>query len=134
MHLDEHKDWKARMEAAKKRNEELLLRFEKWLKEKSLSKKTIDTHVGNIRFFSEVYLLHTSEPEIEDGWQDIEGFLGFFIEKATWASKYTLQENIASFQKFYNFLYEIGEISASDLQEMQEMIKSRKKLWLNAKR
>jgi len=46
------------------------------------------------------------------------------------ASKYTIQENIASFKKFYTFLYEKVEVSKNELNEMKELIKEEKADWI----
>ncbi|HFA50195.1 MAG TPA: hypothetical protein ENJ95_14385 [Bacteroidetes bacterium] len=38
------------------------------------------------------------------------------------ASKYTIQENIASFKKFYTYLYEAGKITKEELKEIKDLI------------
>ena len=63
----------------------------------------------------------------EKGALEIGSFLGdYFIRKTSWASKYTVQENIASFKKFYTFLNENKKVSDDELQEMKQLIKDRK--------
>lgn len=47
-----------------------------------------------------------------------------------WASVTSIKENITSFKKFYQFMYENGEISKNDLFELKEEIKNCKDEWL----
>lgn len=67
----------------------------------------------------------------EEGLLEIGSFLGdYFIRKAAWASKYSIQENISSFKKFYTFLVKIEKTDVEDLQKMHELIKEEKAYWL----
>lgn len=127
----DYQNWEKGVKAEEKVNQELLSEFEKWLQNKKLSSKTINYHVGNIDFYINHYLLYYDVTPATEGWQEISGFLGdFFIRKTTWASKYTVKENIASLKKFYNFLNEIGKLSDADLNEFWEIIKDEKESWL----
>ena len=126
-----YKEWEIQIERAKKHNNELLKEFEDTLIEKSLKPKTIKNHLENIDFFANDYLLRYDITLVEEGAQNIGMFLGdFFIRKASWASKYTIQENIASFKKFYTFLYESGRIPKKELLQMKELIKDEKDEWI----
>ncbi len=131
MNEKEYKDWESEIEKVKNHNHKLLIEFKKWLKKKSLKTNTIKNHIDNIEFYANDFLLHYEIIPVEKGALEIGSFLGdFFISKASWASKYTIQENIASFKKFYTFLYEIGEISKVELNEMKELIKDEKSDWI----
>ena len=127
----EFKEWEKQVEIAKKHNEDLLIEFQQWLENKSLKPKTINGHLDNMRFYANEYLLRYDIIPIEKGSTEIGNFLGdFFIRKTSWASKYTIQENIASFKKLYTFLCENGNTSKSDLNEMKELIKDEKSDWI----
>ncbi len=127
----EYKEWESQIEKAKKHNNKLLIEFEKWLKKKSLKPNTIKNHIDNIEFYANDFLLRYETIPIEEGALEIGGFLGgYFIRKTSWASKYTIQENIASFKKFYTFLNEIGKFSTGELKEMKELIKEEKPDWI----
>ncbi|MBC8384592.1 MAG: recombinase [Candidatus Cloacimonetes bacterium] len=131
MNDKEYNKWEAKVEKIEKDNKSLLVDFEKWLKSKNLKPKTIKNHLLNIEFYINGFLLNYEAETPEEGIIHIGLFLGdYFIRKASWASKYTIQENIASFKKFYTFLNEIGKIDDDDLEEMKEFIKEEKEFWL----
>ena len=128
---EEYEEWEQQVEKAEKHNNKLLTEFEKYLKKKSLKSKTIKNHIYNIEFYVNDFLLRYEIIPAEKGALEIGSFLGdFFIRKASWASKYTIQENIASFKKFYTFLNEVGKISGNELKEMKELIKDEKDDWI----
>ncbi len=132
MDKKEYQEWEKQIEDATKHNNEVLIEFEKYLKAKSLKPKTIKNHIDNIDLFANGYLLRNEITPIEEGCLEIDFFLGdFFIRKATWASKNTIKEYIASFKKFYTFLHEIGKVSKTDLDEMKELIKEEKEDWFS---
>ena len=127
----EYKEWESKIEKAKKYNNKLLIEFEKWLKKKSLKPNTIKNHINNIDFYANNFLLRYEIIPIEEGALEIGGFLGdYFIRKTCWASKYTIQENIASFKKFYTFLNEIEKTSTDELKKMKDLIKEEKQYWI----
>jgi len=131
MNDKEYKEWERQIEEAKMHNNKLIIEFEKHLKTKSLKSNTIKNHIDNIEFFANDFLLRYEIIPVENGVLEIGSFLGdFFIRKVSWASKYTIQENIASFKKFYSFLNEIGKVSEIELAEMKELIKDEKSDWI----
>jgi len=131
MNDKEYKEWERQIEEAKTHNNKLLIEFENHLKTKSLKTNTIKNHIDNVEFYANDFLLRYEIIPVEKGILQIGSFLGdFFIRKASWASKYTIQENIASFKKFYSFLNEIGKVSKIELAEMKELIKDEKSDWI----
>ena len=127
----EYHEWERQVEETKVNNQKLLVEFEKHLISKSLKTKTIKNHLDNIEFYANNFLVHYEVIPAEEGATQIGNYLGdYFIRKTCWASKYTIQENIASFKKFYSFLNEIGKISKDDLVEMKEIIKEEKEDWI----
>jgi len=131
MNDKEYKEWERQIEEAKTHNNKLLIKFEKHLKTKSLKSNTIKNHIDNVEFYANDFLLRYEIVPVEKGILQIGSFLGdFFIRKTSWASKYTIQENIASFKKFYSFLNEIGKVSKIELAEMKELIKNEKSDWI----
>jgi len=131
MNDKEYKEWERQIEKAKTHNNKLLIEFEKHLKTKSLKSNTIKNHINNVGFYANDFLLRYEIIPVEKGILQIGSFLGdFFIRKTSWASKYTIQENIASFKKFYSFLNEIGKVSKIELAKMKELIKDEKSDWV----
>jgi hypothetical protein len=131
MNDKEYKEWERQIEETKTHNNKLLIEFEKHLKTKSLKSNTIKNHIDNVEFYANDFLLRYEIVPVEKGILQIGSFLGdFFIRKTSWASKYTIQENIASFKKFYLFLNEIGKVSKIELADMKELIKNEKSDWI----
>lgn len=124
--------WERQVEETTAKNQELLDAFQAHLESKSLKPKTVKSHVDNIAFFANDYLLRDEITPVEKGASEIGWFLGdFFIRKTTWASKSSIKENIASFKKFYTFLNEQGKVSNEELNEMKTIIKEEKDIWLD---
>ena len=131
MNDKEYRDWERQVEKVKINNNKLLVKFSNYLQSKSLKSKTIKNHINNMEFYGNDFLLRYEIIPIEKGALEIGSFLGdYFIRKVCWASKYTIQENIASFKKFYTFLNEIGKISKTELDEMKAIIKDEKLDWI----
>ena len=131
MNDKEYKEWEDEIEKIEKHNNNLLSDFEEWLKSKDLKPKTIRNHIDNVEFYANGFLLRYEPIPVEKGALEIGSFLGdYFIRKTSWSSKYTINENIASFKKFYTFLNEIGKISNSELTDMKELIKDEKTDWI----
>ena len=127
----ELEDWEKEIKAIRAENKILIDEFEIWLKGKNLKSKTINSHTSNIDFYVNEFLLHYDAVKAKDGADLIGSFLGdFFIRKTTWASKYTIKENIASLKKFYNFMTETGRIPKENLSEMISIIKDESEDWI----
>lgn len=114
-------------------NQKILYEFELWLQTKNLSEKTINSHVSNINFFINNYLVRYEPIKSEDGATEIGSFLGdYFIRKAMWATKNSIMENIASFKKFYTFMVEVNKTTMDDFIEMKEIIKEEREEWFDS--
>jgi site-specific recombinase XerD len=128
---DRFERYEKECERIRKNNAVLLDRFSHWLKEKKLSKSTIDTHRMNIDFFINEYLLYEDALEPDDGVDEIGSFLGgWFIRKAMWASAATIRSSAGSFKKFYRFMLENGRIEQEELDEMERRIKEEMPEWI----
>lgn len=112
-------------------NEKILAEFEAWLRNSNLKDVTIGRHVENIDFYINEFLLYEDTIEAKDGIFQIGMFLGYwFIKKALWSSQAHIKSNAASLKKFYAFMYENGEVSKADLEELKEEIKEEIPEWL----
>lgn len=126
------KELELQEEKAEKHNNEIIDEFEKYLISKSLKTKTIGNHINNIEFFANSYLTGYESLPVDKGALSIGRFLGdYFIRKTMWASKAAINENIASFKKFYTFLNEKNLISAKELEEMKALIRDEKEFWIS---
>jgi len=124
-------DFDAECDAIRQQNGVLLEQFEQWLRDAGLSDKTVRTHVDNVAFYINDYLLREEPQEPEEGVDQIGWFLGdWFIRKAMWASQTSIKGYAATFKKFYGFLLEQGRLQAGDFNDMKRVIKDDMPEWL----
>lgn len=113
-----------------KRNEKYLILFKEWLEKQNLSENTVYKHVSNIEFFANVFLTSYEIILIEDGFHYISDYLGYwFLRKAMWSSISSINENCASFKKFYKCMLENGFINEKNYLYVCETIKKERKDW-----
>lgn len=106
------------------RNKKFIKEFEEWLKEKSLSDKTIRKHISNVDLFINDYLNYYDIETAEEGINSVYSFLsGWFIEKCMWATPYTTKEEAASIKKFYAYMSEKGYVEKEDYKFLCEELK-----------
>lgn len=106
------------------RNKKFMKEFEEWLKEKSLSDKTIKKHLSNVDLFINDYLNYYDVETAEEGINSVYSFLsGWFIEKCMWATPYTTKEEAASIKKFYAYMSEKGYVEKEDYKFLCEELK-----------
>jgi len=92
--MDDYEKYEDDCKTIREANKVLLSDFEEWLKSSGLSKKTIDSHLSNIDFYVNEYLLYEDAAEAKDGIGAIGMFLGYwFIKKAMWASQSSIKGN-----------------------------------------
>ena len=117
-----------------KENEKHLAGFEKWLSDKGLSQKTINTHVSNVDFYINNYLCYYVDMyDAKQGARRICGFLGdWFIRKAMWSSCAHIKTNAASIKKFYAYLLEENVVEQEDYDDLCWTIKEDMPDWLDA--
>ena len=129
--MDDYAKYEADCKKIRSSNKKLLNDFKKWLQSFGLSEKTIRSHISNIDFYINEYLLYEDIIKAEDGISSVNMFLGYwFIKKAMWASKASIKNNATSLTKFYTFLLEKGLIEQSDLSELKAIIKEEMPEWL----
>ena len=122
--MDSYEQHEKECKRIRRENEGILADFEKWLSDKKLSKKTINKHRLNVDFYINDFLLYEDATGAANGASEIGMFLGYwFIRKAMWASKTAIKENAASLKKFYQFMFEAGEISNEAFEDLKVTIK-----------
>jgi len=114
-------------------NEKHLAGFEKWLKDKGVSQKTINTHVANVEFYINAYLCYYDDIyDAKQGARQIYGFLGnWFIRKAAWSSCAHIKTNAAGIKKFYAYLLEENVVGQEDYDDLCCTIKEYMPDWLD---
>ena len=95
--MDDYKKYEADYEIIRQENGVLLDKFAKYLQTKNLSESTIKTHVSNVDFYINEFLLYEKANEAKNGTSEIGTFLGhWFIRKAMWASVNQIKVTAAS--------------------------------------
>ncbi|MCD7808230.1 MAG: hypothetical protein LUH02_02730 [Erysipelotrichaceae bacterium] len=116
----------------RKENEKYLDLFEQSLINAGLVKKTIRKHMNNIDFYLNDFLTYYEPVKMEDGCCRVDDFLGdWFIRKAMWATKDSINSNCASLKKFYKLMLDYGYIKAEDYKELLLTIKENKQSWID---
>jgi site-specific recombinase XerD len=132
MIMDSYEQYEQDCARIRKDNEIILADFRKWLSDKELSSKTIESHLENIDFYINEFLLYEEATDASEGLYQVDLFLGFwFIKKAMWASKSSIKSNATSIKKFYEFMLEKGSIDEEGFIELKEEIKTNMQDWLD---
>ena len=129
---DEYEVYEQKCKAIREANAKLLEGFGAWMSGKGLGAATVKKHVSNADFYINECLTYDDPPQsAAEGVGRLDYFLGdWFIRKAMWASASSIRENATSLKKFYTYLAEIGLVSADDLAELREDIKTGMPEWI----
>ena len=115
--------------AMRKANEELLDLFATDIDH--LKPKTKKTHLENIDFYINSFLLHYEPLDFTQGIPKIETFMeDFFIHKCMWSSPSAMRSMAASIKKFYHSMMIHGRIESSDYDWLCDTIKLNMEFWL----
>ena len=129
--MDKYKDYEEKLRNEQKKNEKYMDIFEKWLKEKGLSPKTIRSHLNNVDTYLDYYLNYYEINEMPQGSYMINGYLGdFFIRKCMWSTAYTTKQTASSIKKFYGCMNELGYVSKDDYNFLCKTIKDNMDNWI----
>jgi len=102
------------------------------MKDKNLSKNTIDKHCDNIGFYLNEYLLYSDACPASEGSSCIGMFLGdWFLRKAMWANVSSIKSNATSIKKFYEFMLTINAIDTEMFIELKNDIKLNMTKWID---
>ncbi len=128
----EYKEYEIKCAEIKEKNRILLSGFERWLSKKGFTEKTIRKHILNADLYINDFLLYTDCIKAREGAPEIGMYLGYwFIKKGLGSSKVAIKESAASVKRFYQFMYEIGEISEDDLSDLKIRIKEEMLEWVD---
>ena len=123
-------EYEAACEAIRAANNKLLDLFEKDLELAGLSPKTIRSHLSNVDFYINEYLLREDTHPMEDGVGMIDDFLGyFFIRKCMWSTPSTIKSTAASIKKFYKCMLDHGSIKKKEYDYLCSEIKEGMGQW-----
>ena len=129
--MTEYEDYERKCSSIREENLELLDSFESWIRNKGLSETTAKKHRENIDFYINEFLLYESPKPASQGVDEVGMFLGYwFIRKAMWANEASVKANATSLKKFYDFMFERGEVDLETVKEMKERIKEDLPEWV----
>ena len=95
-----------------------------------LSPKTIRTHLDNVDFYINEYLLREDALSMEQGITYIDSYLGyFFIRKCMWSTPSTIKSNAASIKKFYKCMMEHGFVQKEEYSALCLTVKENMEQW-----
>lgn len=98
---------------------------------KGLSPKTVRTHMSNVDFYINEFLLRQGALGMAAGVEYIDSFLGdFFIRKCLWSTPTTIRSTAASIKKFYKCMLAHGFIAKGDYDRLCFVIKEEMDVWL----
>ena len=126
----DYEKYEQECEKIRKENNKLLDLFEKDLTLAGLSQKTIRSHISNVDFYINDYLLREDARPMEDGVGMVDDFLGyFFIRKCMWSTPSTIKSTAASIKKFYKCMLDHGKIKKKEYDYLCSVIKEGMEQW-----
>lgn len=114
-------------------NEIYLEEFAQDLVDAGLKDKTINSHLGNVDFYINTFLLREDALDIKAGtdYFNIDNFLGnFFIRKCIWSTPKTIKSTAASLKKFYKSMLQHGHIEKFDYEYLENSLKEGMDTWM----
>jgi hypothetical protein len=129
---DDYEKYEKECERIRKDNDKILDEFKKYLiQQNGLKLKTANTHVSNVDFYINEFLLYEDAIEAKEGITEIGMFLGYwFIKKAMWSSPAQIKSNAASLKKFYTFMNVEGKVKRKELDNLKARIKEDMPEWI----
>jgi site-specific recombinase XerD len=123
---DSYEEYQRQVQVIQLANQPILDGFEEWLYQSTLSEKTINDHVDNIRFFTKYLILDKDPPcrldEATD-W-DVYCFLAdWFPRKALWCSLTSVKVYLATFKKFFKWMGETGLVPRERVADVLDTLK-----------
>lgn len=111
-------------------NKKYLELFETDLIKKGLTDKTVHSHLNNVSFYLNEFLLRTDIIPMEKGMEYVNDYFGdFFIRKCMWSTPATIQSSSASLKKFYKCMLENDLILKEDYTYLLDTVKDNIDWW-----
>ena len=121
-------EYEKKCDEIRKENEKYLEIFKADLKD--LSAKTIKSHIENVSFYINDYLLREDAINMADGITYIDSYLGYyFIRRCMWSTPATIKSTAASIKKFYKSMMEHGFVEKTSYDDLCCEIKDNIEFW-----
>ena len=106
MEVEDFDQWNEKVENVKKHNAILLDGYRFWLEMATLSEIEKAQYHAGITFFANTFLTMDSVLPVEQGFEEIDSYLGdFFIREVPWATPETIESTGTGFVKTLFTLY-----------------------------
>ena len=125
-----YEDYEKACDEIQRANTQILEQFEGVIRSKGLTKRTIESHLGNIDLFLNDFLLREEPYQAAEGITRLDSFFYFFIHKCMWSTPGTVKTTATSLKKFYQFMRDSGKISAEDFAFVSGEIKENLPRWV----
>ena len=131
----EYEQYEVECNKIRKTNKLLLKEFSEHLSQAGLKHQTVSSHVNNIDFYVNEFLLYEDAIHAQDGVDEVRMFLGYwFIKKAMWANESAIRANATSLKKFYGLLAAKNLVDPAEVLALEETIKEELPDWLESMR
>jgi intergrase/recombinase len=123
---DSHEQYQKKVQEIQLANQPVLDGFEGWLKQSTLSQKTIKDYVDYVRFFAQYLAFYESLPRRldESTGENVYFFLAeWFPRKALWCSVRSVKVYLACFKKFFKWMGETGLVSSERVADVLDTLK-----------
>lgn len=97
--------------------------FEKSLKNKKLTEKTIKNHLENIDFYLNEFVADHYQEGFDKAHLYLDDFYYYLLQKCLWATSTEIRGVAASLKKFYKCMCDNNIITKMDLSELTDSIK-----------
>ncbi len=126
----DYEEYEKQCEAIRAANMELLDIFKKDLTAAGLSSKTVNSHLSNVAFYINEYLLREEPATMWEGVAYLDTFFGeFFIRKCMWSTPATIKSTAASIKKFYKCMLSHNKIPKENYDFLCSEIKNGMEQW-----
>lgn len=111
------------IKAIREENQEYIDLFEKSLKKKKLTDKTIKNHLENIDFYLNEFVTDHYQVGLKEAHLYLDDFYYYLLQKCLWATSAEIKGVAASIKKFYKCMHENNIITKQELSELTDSIK-----------
>lgn len=126
----DYEEYEKKCEDIRAQNMELMEIFKTDITKAGLSTKTINTHLSNVDFYINEYLLLEDAIPMEEGVGMLDMFLGdYFIRKCMWSTPANIKTTASSIKKFYKCMLDHNKISKTDYVFLCDEIKNGMEQW-----
>lgn len=124
-------EYEIKSQKIREENNKYLNMFQVDLQEKGVSDRTVCSHLSNVDFYINDFLIYGKPLSIKEGCACVDEYLGdFFIRKCMWSTPPTIKSSAASLKRFYKCMMDHNEIDKEDYKKLCVTIKENLEDWM----